>query len=457
MTAADVLEKQKKYFETGATKDVDFRISQLSILYDAISANEKNIYKALKKDLNKSHQEALMTEIGIVKSEIKGMIRKVGKWQKTKHKRTPLSHFPALSYAMREPFGSILIISPWNYPFQLAMMPLIGAIAGGNCAFVKPSRKSANTLAVIGKIIKEAFDSRYVAFAGEEYDHDSLLDMKFDMIFFTGSAKTGEHVLKKAAENMIPTVLELGGKSPCIVDKSANLEIAARRIAWGKCVNAGQTCIAPDYVLADAEIMPTLAVKLRKYMDAMYENPLCNKNYVHIINRENYERLKGYIRESTAVTGGRFDDESLCIEPALIFDASEEQKVMQDEIFGPVLPLIPYDNLQEAVAMIKKKPKPLALYMFSQDKRMIKAVCADISFGGGCINDTLMHCANPHIPFGGVGSSGMGSYHGRYSFETFTRVKGIQVSRNFEIPLKYPPYGEVKTGLLNWIFKADKQ
>ena len=455
MIALNLVEKQKEFFNTGKTRNIGFRIKSLIALEKAIIKNENNIYEALKSDLNKSFSESLITEVGIVKEEIRRAIANVEIWQRPKKVKMPISHFPATGKVYREPYGTALIISPWNYPFQLAMMPLIGAIAGGNCGVVKSSRKSPNTSKIIEKIIKEIFKEEYIAFAGNGISHDELLEAGFDIIFFTGNAKTGKHVMKKASKTITPVILELGGKSPCIVDQTADINLAARRIAWGKCVNAGQTCIAPDYVLADRKIAEELAIKIKKYMDAMYPNAITNKDYVQIINRENYNRIKGYITEARTVIGGGFDEERLTIEPTIILNAKESDMVMNEEIFGPILPIISYDRLKEATEYIVKRPVPLALYMFSRNKKAISSICKNVRFGGGCINDTLMHVANGNLPFGGAGTSGMGCYHGKYSFNAFTREKGVEHGKNFfDIPLRYPPYGRRKKNILKKIFKA---
>lgn len=447
-TAGEIISSQKKYLMAGGISNISRRERRLKELLVAVNDHESEIADALKKDLGKSDMEALMTEIAPVKEEIRFMLSKLKSFQKPKKVKTPFTHFPASSYVLREPYGSILIISPWNYPFQLTMMPLVGAIAAGNCAVIKPSRKSPNTSRIIARIIEDVFDEKEVFVADEDLSHDELMAGHPDMIFFTGSAKTGRHVMEMASKDLIPVVLELGGKSPCIVDETADIELAARRIAWGKCINAGQTCVAPDYVLADRKIYGLLAERIYSYTKAMYGDAIENEDYPKIINRESFIRLTGYIDSGNAVYGGRYDEESLRIEPTVLLDVKDGDPVMQEEIFGPVLPIIPFDNLGQAVLSIMKRARPLALYMFTRDMKTAKRICSNVAFGGGCINDTIMHVAANSLPFGGTGDSGMGSYHGRYSLETFSRPKGIEKSRRPDFGFRYPPYTKGKRKLL---------
>lgn len=452
-TAEKIISAQKKYLMTDGNFDVKKRKTKLKELLASINKHEKEIAQALESDLGKSATESLLTEISPVKEELKFMICCIGNLFEPQKVRTPITHFPASSYIFRQPYGSVLIISPWNYPFQLAMIPLIGAITAGNSVVLKTSRKSPNTSAVIAEIIQEIFDEREVFAAGNSITHDELLDSRPDMIFFTGSERTGRHVLKKAAKNLIPVVLELGGKSPCIVDETADIELAARRIAWGKCVNAGQTCVAPDYVLADRKICGKLAERIDVYVKAMYADPLVSKDYARIINRESFIRLTGYIDSGNVLYGGNYDEEKLRIEPTILTDVRDGDPVMQEEIFGPVLPVIPFDSLGSAVLYVMERPRPLALYIFTKDKKSADRICRHVPFGGGCINDTLMHVANGRLPFGGTGASGMGRYHGKYSLETFSRPKGVEKGRRPDLALRYPPYTKGKTKLLNLLLK----
>ena len=420
-TAGEIISSQKKYLMTGGFSNINRRERRLKELLVSVNDHESEIADALKKDLGKSDMEALMTEIAPVKEEIRFMLSKLKSFQKPKKVKTPFTHFPASSYVLREPYGSILIISPWNYPFQLTMMPLVGAIAAGNCAVIKPSRKSPNTSSIIARIIEDVFDEKEVFVADEDLSHDELMAGHPDMIFFTGSAKTGRHVMEMASKDLIPVVLELGGKSPCIVD---------------------------DYVLADRKIYGLLAERIYYYVKAMYGDAVENEDYPKIINRESFIRLTGYIDSGNAVYGGRYDEESLRIEPTVLLDVKDGDPVMQEEIFGPVLPIIPFDNLGQAVLNIMQRPRPLALYMFTKDMKTAKRICSNVAFGGGCINDTIMHVAANSLPFGGTGDSGMGSYHGRYSLETFSRPKGIEKGRRPDFGFRYPPYTKGKRKLL---------
>jgi aldehyde dehydrogenase (NAD+) len=438
-----VIEKQKCFFERGKTKDIGFRIEQLNKLKESIIKNEEEIMKALKKDLNKSSFESYTTEIGFTLDEIKYTIKHLSDWARPKRAKTPLIHFLSSSYVYSEPYGIVLIISPWNYPFQLSIAPLVGAIAAGNCAIVKPSEYSPNTSKIIENIIKESFDESYITVVrGGREVSESLLNEEFDYIFFTGSVAVGKIVMKAASKYLTPVTLELGGKSPCIVDETANIELAAKRIIWGKFINAGQTCVAPDYLLVHYSVKDKLINNMKKYITEFYGiNPCNNKDYPKIINKKHYTRLLGLMKCGNIAFGGQCNDKTNHISPTIIENITWECPIMKEEIFGPLLPVIEFENITEVVTAVNKHPKPLALYLFTNNKEREKYVIDNTSFGGGCINDTIVHLATPYMPFGGVGNSGMGGYHGKASFETFSHKKSIMKKSNLiDIPLRYPPF-----------------
>ncbi|WP_077534678.1 aldehyde dehydrogenase [Massiliimalia massiliensis] len=450
----DLMDRQNTFFRENRTKPEKFRREALSRLLRAVEERENEIYAALFEDLHKSEYEAYLTEIQMVKQEIKTSLKHLHRWMKPKRVGTPITHFPSSSRIYREPFGSVLILSPWNYPFQLCMVPLVGAIAGGNCAVVKPSRSSPHVAEVIHKIISEAFSEEYIACVSESISYDELLGQRYDLIFFTGSERVGKIVMEAASRHVTPVVLELGGKSPCIVDRTAPLDLAAKRIAWGKFLNAGQTCVAPDYVLVDRTVEKAFLEKLKEQIKALYGEALENPDYPKIINQHHFKRLSDYIDTCTDCWGGKTNPNSRQIEPTIFFRASFDDPIMQEEIFGPILPVIAYRDRNEMIDTVKRRPKPLALYLFSTDKLFTEQVMSEISFGGGCINDTVMHLANHHLPFGGVGGSGMGGYHGGYSFETFTHAKGILVGKPYlDLPFRYPPYREDQ---LRWVKRLTK-
>lgn len=454
MNLGTIIQRQHTFFNGGHTKNLQGRKEILRRLYKSIAVYEKDIEEALKKDLNKAYMESYMTEISVVMAEIKTLIKNLDKWSKVKSKLTPLSHMPGKSTVYREPFGTVLVLAPWNYPFQLAMMPVVGAVAGGNTVVVKMSRNSKNTNRIVKKIIDEVFDEEYVYCISEGITHEEILSQRYDMIFFTGSPTVGKKVMAAASKHLTPVVLELGGKSPCIVEKSGNLDIAAKRIAWGKFLNAGQTCVAPDYVLVDEAVKDKFLDKLKSEIELMYKDALNNEDYVHIINEKHFDRLTKYIDESHCLWGGKYDRKALCIAPTVLENTHWNDDIMQEEIFGPILPIISYDDIYKLKEKLKQKEKPLALYIFSSDKNITEELLNDLSFGGSCVNDVVMHVANDKLPFGGVGNSGMGSYHGKYSFETFTRPKAVFKGKNYlDIPLRYPPYTEKKFNFIKKILK----
>ena len=397
--------------------------------------------EGLRKDLNKDAFDSYTTEIGMVLNELTVMKKNLPKWDKAKRKRTPLVHFPASSHIYNDPYGLALIISPWNYPFQLAFAPLIGAIAAGNCAILKPSEFSYHTSLVIERLVEESFDEEYISVVcGEKEVTQELLEEKFDYIFFTGSVAVGRIIMSAAAKHLTPVTLELGGKSPCIVDETADLPLAAKRIVWGKFMNGGQICVAPDYILVDKNVKEKLIEEMKKVIVEFYgKQAHLDEKYHKIINEKQYQRLVGMLTDQEIIWGGGFDKESLKIEPTLVDNIDWENPLMDDEIFGPILPILEFENMDQVVSMVNNHPKPLALYLFTKSRDIEKRILRDISFGGGCINDVVMHLVNPHLPFGGVGDSGMGSYHGRYSYEAFSHQKSVlKKSTILDIPLRYP-------------------
>ena len=451
----DMLKKQKSFFEKGYTKDINFRIEALKKLKHNIKMNEKNIFKALKIDLNKSEFETFITEIGIVYDEINGAIKNIKKWSKPKKVKTPITNFLASSYIYNEPYGVALIMAPWNYPFQLIMAPLVGAISAGNCVLLKPSELAVETEQIIVKIIKETFSDEYIGVVtGGVKESEALLKEKLDYIFYTGGINVGKIVMRAAAEHLTPITLELGGKSPCIVDKDANIDLAARRIAWGKFLNAGQTCVAPDYLVVHRNIKEKLISSIENYIIEFFgENAFESEEYPRIINERHFKRLEEYLKEGKIVSGGKTDISNLYMEPTIIEGINLKNRIMEEEIFGPILPVVKFEGIDEVIDIVKNNPKPLALYYFSEDKEKQEFIIKNISFGGGCINDTIMHLSTSTLPFGGVGSSGMGSYHGRASFQTFSHKKSILKKSNLiDIKIRYAPF-KGKINLAKKLFK----
>ena len=455
MEIKELVKNQRQYFKTGQTKELDFRIRQLKILKKSIEDHKDEILEALRLDLNKSKLEGYATEIGVSLSDIDYAIKNIKRWSKKTYKKTSIINFPSTSYTVKSPYGLALIIAPWNYPFNLAIQPLVGAIAGGNCTIVKPSEFSENTSKIIEKIISESFNPSYIKVVeGDKDVNQALLKEKFDYIFFTGSTKVGKIVMEAASKNLTPVTLELGGKSPCIVCSDADIDIAAKRITWGKLINTGQTCIAPDYLLVHASKKEELIKKIIQTIEEFYGRvPLESQDYGKIINDNHFKRLIGYLENKEIIYGGTYDREKRSISPTLIEQTSLEDDLMSEEIFGPILPILEFNKLSEVFEIIDKNPTPLALYLFTKDKNIENKIVSEISFGGGCINDTVMHVSSHNIPFGGVGESGMGSYHGKRSFDTFTHEKSIlKKSTLIDIPLRYPPYRDK----LKWIEKIFK-
>ena len=451
-----ILDAQRKFFASGATLDVDLRISKLKLLKDTIKQYEGEIAAALKQDLGKSEFESFMCEIGLVYDELSYMIKHTRKLAAEKTVHTPLVNFYSHSYTKPTPYGNTLIISPWNYPFLLTMDPLIDAVAAGNTAMIKPSKNSMATTSVMGKIIRACFKEEYVYLVDKDIDGArNLIKEKFDFIFFTGSSNVGKEVLKCAAEHLTPVVLELGGKSPCIVDQSADLKLAARRIVFGKYLNCGQTCVAPDYVLCHKSIAQDLQKYLCEQTQKQYgKKPFENKNYGKIITEKHFDRLSSLIEPEKVIFGGQTNKDTLQIAPTIMANVTWQDKIMQEEIFGPVMPILTFENIEEVIDLLNGKPKPLALYLFSNDKQTIKQVTSRVRYGGGCINDTIVHLATTEMAFGGVGESGMGSYHGEQGFKTFTHTKSIVDKKNWiDFPVRYAPYKKLYLKLLKFLLK----
>ena len=451
----EVLKKQREFFNSGKTKNVEFRLEHLKKLKKIILSNEEEIKKALKLDLNKSASESYMTEIGMTLSELTFAIKHVKKWSKNKRVGTPLAHFPSKSFISKEPYGVVLILSPWNYPFMLLIEPLIGAIAAGNTVVLKPSEFAPNTANVIEKIIRECFNKDYVTVVqGDKDVSQSLIEKKFDYIFYTGGTKVGKIVMQEASKNLIPVTLELGGKSPCIIDKKYNMHLAAKRLLFGKLLNAGQTCIAPDYLLVDKEIKKEFIKELKNVLNEyLGEDKINNNDYPKIINERHFDRILNLMNGEKILIGGKYDKDLLKIEPTILDNPKIDSKVMNEEIFGPILPIITYKSIDEAIKYIKKFEKPLALYMFTNDKKIQKKIMDEVSFGGGCINDTIIHIANSNMGFGGVGYSGIGNYHGKRSFDTFSHERSITKKYSLDLPMRYMPYSNLKDQLIRMFLK----
>ena len=442
----DITLAQRQYFMSGATLDIKFRKQMLGQLLDALNKWESRLYDALWTDLHKSYEEAFLTEISIVRAEIKNHLNNIGRWAKRKRVSTPLKLFPSRSYITKEPLGNALIIAPWNYPVQLLLNPLVGAISAGCTAMLKPSPYVPNVSNVIEEMISETFSKEYISVVQGNRDvNTALLAHKWDIIFFTGSPALATTVMAAAARNLTPVVLELGGKSPCIVDKCADIKMAARRLAWGKTLNSGQTCIAPDYVLIHPDVKTEFVAAFEAEVKALHgEDVKADKHYVRIVNDKAFERITQYIKGSKVLCGGSFDATERYIEPTLLDNPAPDSPLMTEEIFGPVLPVITLDSVESflatATSFINSRPKPLALYFFGNESDGWTMV-RNTSSGGGCINDVIMHIANENMPFGGVGNSGMGRYHGKESFEAFSHTRSIIVSSTrIDLPFRYMPY-----------------
>ena len=448
----NLLEHQRAYFASGETLDVKMRVEALKKLKNCIVRHEKEIGAAIRKDLGKSNAESYMCETGLVLSEISHMLKHIHSYTREKTVPTPLAQFHSSSFKKPSPRGVVLIMSPWNYPFLLTLDPLVDAIAAGNTAVVKPSAYSPNTSSLIKSMVEECFEPSYVAVVtGGREENTCLLKERFDYIFFTGSQAVGKEVMTRAAVHLTPVTLELGGKSPCVVDKSADLKLAAKRIVFGKYLNCGQTCVAPDYVYCDRTIRDRLVEEIKKQIRKQFgKDPLKNSSYGKIINEKHFQRLLGLMEEEKIVCGGRTDEKNLKIEPTVMDGVTFQDAVMQEEIFGPILPILTYETFDGAIENIRSMAHPLALYIFTSSKEVADKILSRCGFGGGCVNDTIIHLATSEMGFGGFGESGMGSYHGKAGFDTFTHYKSIVDKKTWlDLPMRYQPYKKIYDKLVH--------
>lgn len=452
-----IFNKQKEFFNLGKTKDINFRIEALKKLKRVIKENEDKILEALKRDLGKSNFESYATEIGLVYDEINTHIKNIKRWSKIKKIKSPIVHYPSKSYIYKEPYGVILIIGPFNYPFQLVMAPLVGAISAGNTAIIKPSENTKNTALLLEEIINENFNKEYLRVVSPLEGKETvsfLLEFPFDYIFFTGSIRVGKIVMEKAAKNLVPVTLELGGKSPCIVDKDAKLEIAAKRIVWGKFLNVGQTCVAPDYLCVHRSIRDKLLKLIIEEIHKQFGKDIkSSPDYPRVVNSASLNRLSEYLNDGKIYYGGKIDKNDLYMEPTILTNVDVDSNVMTEEIFGPILPVIEFENIKDIINFINAREKPLALYYFSENKVNINNILKCTTSGGVTINDTVIHVANGNLPFGGVGNSGIGSYHGKASFDTFTHKRSVMERGTFiEFNIRFAPYKN-KINILKKIMK----
>ena len=450
MDIQTLVQDQRAHFQTGQTFSLAVRRRALDKLRQAILAHEADINSALAADLNKSATESYMCEVGMTLAELNYVRKHLARWMRDRKAATPLAQFHAKSFTVAEPYGVVLIMSPWNYPFMLTLEPLIGAIAAGNCCVVKPSAYSPATSNLIRAILAECFPPEFVCVVeGGRAENQALLDQKFDYIFFTGGVAVGREVMSKAARHLTPVTLELGGKSPVILAPDADVELAAARIAWGKFLNAGQTCVAPDHVWVPEGMAEPFVAALAREITRFYgENPLAGEELPRIVNRRHFDRLAGLLSGGRIAVGGQTDPEGLRIAPTVLVDVPEGSPVLEEEIFGPILPVLLYRSLPELVEAQRQKPRPLALYLFTRSRSVERAVLEALPFGGGCVNDTVVHLADPRLPFGGVGNSGMGACHGKAGFDAFTHEKSVLKKGRLDIPVRYPPYGKKHLGIL---------
>lgn len=453
----EIVKHQSDFFNTNKTKGIDFRKQKLKMLLHTLKDNEDKLFQAIYKDFKKSEFETYETELALIYHEIKLAIKKLPKWSRKKRVGTDMANLPGSSYLMPEPLGNTLVIGAWNYPYQLSILPAVAAIAAGNTVIIKPSELAINTSSVMAEIINAAFDKEYFhVIEGGIPETTELLKQKFDKIFYTGSSMVGKIVMKAAAENLCPVVLELGGKSPAFVLDDANIKMAAKRIVYGKFLNGGQTCVAPDYILAHKSIKKKLVNEIKNQVKEIHgDKPIESEAFVRIITSRHFDRLIKLIDPKKVVMGGDYIKEELYIAPTLLDDVNWEDTVMQEEIFGPILPIIEFENLDNAIKKVKERSKPLALYLFTTCSRMREKVFKEISFGGGMLNDTLTHLTNVSLPFGGVGYSGMGNYHGKFGFDTFSHHKSIIHKTNLIEPfIKYPPYTKLKFRIIKWVLEG---
>jgi aldehyde dehydrogenase (NAD+) len=450
-----IIDAQKKFFATGKTFDIGYRIEILKKLRSLIILHEKDIVDAIWKDFHKPEFEVIATESRFVLKELNLTIRKLKSWSESISVRTPIVHFLSQSYIIPQPYGQVLVLSPWNFPFQLAFMPLIGAVAAGNCVIIKVSRQAPNIVVVMENILSQLPGELVAMTNGDHSISEFLLEQKFDYIFFTGSCRVGKYVMQKAAENLIPISLELGGKNPCVIAEDARLDFAAKRIAWGKFINAGQTCICPDYILIDKKVKDRFLELISNEIRSFYgENPEISDDFARIINDKSVERLSEYIKNGKVVTGGIYDVVKNYVSPTVITDVKPGDPIMQEEIFGPVLPVIDFEEFNEVYDIIEQNPKPLATYIFSKDKNLVSEFLMKTRAGTAGINETVMQIASPYLPYGGVGSSGIGRYHGKKSFETFSNMRSvIEKSNLLDIPIRYPPYSKLKSKIIKLLMR----
>ena len=456
MKAQQIVKEQRDFFYSKQTLLYAFRKEQLLRLRKSIHKYESELKEALYKDLNKNETESFFAEIGQVLTEITFLLKHLKKLMKNKRVKSHFTDFPAKSYTSPHPYGVTLIISPWNYPVLLTLGPLVGSIASGNTAVIKPSEISTHTTDVLERLIQETFEPSFVTvIKGGVKETQEVLDQKFDFIFFTGSGNVGKIVMEKASKHLTPIVLELGGKSPVIVDKTANIQVSAKRIAFGKHLNAGQTCIAPDHLYVHKDIKEEFIQHLQKAIEELYgDNPIASKDFGKIINQKHYDRLINLIDQDTVVYGGSKDDQLRKIAPTIVDNITHDHAIMQEEIFGPILPIISFENVEEVIALINENPSPLALYIFSESKQVQNQIIQQCTFGGGCINDTMVHVSSDYLPFGGVGESGMGTYHGKASFQTFSHYRSIlHKSTKVDLKVRYAPYNKQKEKVAKMVLK----
>jgi aldehyde dehydrogenase (NAD+) len=450
-----IIEAQRKFFATGKTLNTGYRLEILKKLRSLIILHEQDIVDALWKDFHKPEFEVIATESGFVIKELNWTLRNLRKWARSRRVRTPIIHFLSHSYVSPQPYGQVLVLSPWNFPFQLAFMPLVGAIAAGNCVILKVSSQVPNIAKVMEKILSQLPKELVATIYGDHTINDYLLDQKFDYIFFTGSPGVGKYVMQKAAENLTPVSLELGGKNPCVVAADARLDYAAKRIAWGKFVNCGQTCVSPDYLLIDKKVKDKFLKIISKEIRLFYgDDPEKSDDFARVISSENVDRLGGLMKNGQIVTGGTTDRGSRYVAPTIINNVKPDDPIMQEEIFGPVLPVIDFEKFDDVYGIIEQNPNPLATYIFTRNQKLIREFMRRTRSGNACINETVMQIASPYLPYGGVGTSGIGRYHGKKSFETFSNLRSVLVKSNLlDIWLRYPPYSKFKTKIISWLMR----
>lgn len=448
----NIIKNQRDFFNTNTTKSVEYRLQMLQRLKKIINANEEKILSALYNDLSKSKSEAYMSEVAMVYAELDEALKKVREWSRPQRARGTIGTFPAKNYVFSEPYGIVLIMSPWNYPFNLAIAPLIAAISAGNCAVIKCSKESKYTSNLIKEIINNTFDKKYIYCVDSDIEYNDVIYQKYDYIFFTGSSRVGKIIMRAASKNLTPVSLELGGKCPCIVDESANIKIAAKRIVWGKLLNAGQTCVSVDYVAVHNSVKEKLIKCILKEIKSRYHDALNSNTYPRIINEHHYKRLLNLIKVEKNIIGGRADEFSRKIEPTVLPEADFEDEIMKEEIFGPLLPIIEYDDIKKLIRTIKEREKPLACYVFTKYEKTARHIIKSISYGGGCVNDVVIQVSNHYMPFGGVGNSGIGSYHGKYGFDTFSHKKSVVWNETMlDLPIRYAPFNLLKFRILKYI------